>query len=64
MDERQIASGIAAPQCGNRFSRHKSVVILAALGCGDPGMAPKYCFLFRLYLWLTWKFQVLFGCLH
>ena len=37
MNERQIASGIAAPQCGSCFSRHKIVVIIAALGCGGPG---------------------------
>jgi hypothetical protein len=29
--------GIAAPWSGHfAFSRHKSVVIIAALGCGDP----------------------------
>ena len=44
MNERHIASGIAAPQCGSCFSRHKSVIIFAALGCGDLGMAPRYCF--------------------
>jgi len=41
LDERQSTSGTAAPQCGFCFSRHKSVVIIAALGCSDPRMAPK-----------------------
>jgi hypothetical protein len=28
--------GSAAPQCGTCFSRHYNIVIIAALGCGDP----------------------------
>jgi len=34
--------GTAAPQCGTCFSRHKSVVIIAALGCGDPRNNDQY----------------------
>jgi hypothetical protein len=33
-----IASGIAAPQCGNYDDALVAAKTRAALGCGDPGM--------------------------
>jgi len=41
MDERQIASGIAAPQCGNYDDALVAAKTRAALGCSDPRTAPK-----------------------
>jgi hypothetical protein len=41
MDERQIASGIAAPQCGNYDDALVAAKTRAALGCSDSGMVPK-----------------------
>ncbi|MEI6263282.1 MAG: hypothetical protein WCR46_25770 [Deltaproteobacteria bacterium] len=43
MDERQITSGIAAPQCGNYDGALVAAKTRGALGCGGPGMAPRYC---------------------
>jgi hypothetical protein len=38
-----IVSGIAAPQCGNYDDALVEAKTSAALGCGDPRMAPNGC---------------------